>query len=118
LVESAPLLFFSLELVLVLFDDGLVALSAAGLLVVPGLFDDLVFGDALTAGAGVNVAWAFVAGVIVAAVAGVDVAPVTGAALALVEAALLVVVPVVVVPVVVVPVVVADTPNVDGTVTP
>jgi len=117
LVESA-LLFFSLELLLELFSDGLVALSVDGLFVV---VDDLVFGEALIAGAGVGVALVFVAGVIVAAAvafaAGVVVAPVTGAALALVVGALLVVVPVVVAPVVVVPVVVAETPNV-GAVTP
>jgi hypothetical protein len=118
----SALLFFSLE-VLVLFDDGLVALSEAGLFVVPGLF--VVEGDFVVAGAAVaetiGFVVALVAGVMVAATdavaAGVIVAPTlavaAGVALALVEAAL-----VVVVPVVVVPVVVADTPNVVGTVTP
>lgn len=96
------------ELLFVLFDDGLVALSAAGLFVVEaGLF----VVEALLAGVAVAFAVALVDGVIVAATdavaAGVIVAAAladaAGLALALVEAALFVVVvaPVVVVPVVV-----------------
>jgi hypothetical protein len=103
------LLFFSLLVF------GLVALSAAGLLVV---VEDFVDGEGLIAGTGLGFTVELAAGVVVAAteaeaeVAGVIVA--AGLALALVEAALLVVVPVVVVPVVVV----AFTPNVVGTLTP
>lgn len=100
------LLFFSLEL-LVLFEDGLVAFSAAGLLVVAG--DFVVAGDEFTGdkdGDGFTVA--LVAGVMVAPTdadaAGVIVAPTlaAGVALALVDPAVFVVVvaPVVVVPVV------------------
>ena len=100
--DFLELLFFSLELLLVLFDDGLVSLSAAGLLVV---FDDLVdaVGEAFVLGVAVAATEAVAAGVIVAP----TLAVVAGVALALVEAALLVVVvaPVVVVPVVVVPLV-------------
>lgn len=97
------LLFFSLE-VLVLFDDGLVALSAAELFVVAGLF--AVVGDFVVVGAnvaeGIGLMLALAEGVMVAATdaeaAGVMVAPTVaaGVALAFVEAALVVVVPVVV----------------------
>lgn len=110
LVESA-LLFFSV----VLFIDGLVALSAAGLFVV---VDDLVEGDAVVAGTGLGVGFVLTValadgvmvaeadGVMVAAAdavaAGVMVAPTlavgAGVALAFVEAVTPVVVPVVVVP--------------------
>ena len=116
---SAFVLFFVL-----LFDDGLVALSAAGLFVVAGDFvvDDLDEGDGVVAGLGFTVEDA--AGVVVAATdavaAGVIVAAAVaaGVALALVEADVLVVVVLGAV-VVVVPVVVeALTPKVDGTVTP
>jgi len=120
------LLFFSLVLVLVLglfsvvlFEDGLVALSAAGLFDVAGLF---VVGGAVIAGAtvGDGLAAALADGVMVAAAdadaAGVIVAPTlavaAGVALAFVEA---------VVPVVVVPVVVPDvevTPTLKLGVTP
>lgn len=108
-VDSA-LLFFSLVLVLVVF--GLVAVSAAGLLLVAGLFVDFVEGDAVVAGTGVGVGLvltlALAEGVMVAATeavaAGVMVAPTlavaAGVALAFVEAEVLVVVPVEVVPVV------------------
>jgi hypothetical protein len=117
-VESA-LLFFSLvlflSLVLVLFEDGLVALSDAGLFVAAGLFvvDDLVEGDAddggLALGTDFAVALADAAGAVVGATdaeaAGVMVAPTlavaAGVALASVEPVTFVVVPVVaVVPVV------------------
>jgi len=105
LLFSAALLFFSFEvLLLVLF--GLVAVSAAGLLVVAGDFlvgaadaEGDVFAVALAAGvvAGTD---AVVAGVVVAP----TLAVVAGEALAFVEAALVVVVPVVpVVPVEVAP---------------
>jgi hypothetical protein len=118
------LLFFSLVLVLglfslVLFEAGLVALSAAGLFVVAG---DLVAGDGVIAGTGVGdgfvLTLALADGVMVAAAdaAGVMVAPTlavaAGVALAFVEA---------VVPVVVVPVVVPDvevTPTLKLGVTP
>jgi hypothetical protein len=109
--DFLELLFFSLELLLVLFDDGLVALSSAaglvffsadGLLVV---FDDLVdaVGEAFVLGVAVAATLAVAAGVIVAP----TLAAGAGVAVALVEAALFVVVvaPVVVVPVVVVPLV-------------
>lgn len=121
--------FVSLFFVL-LFDDGLVALSAAGLLVVVEdlLVDDLVEGDGLIAGTGLGFTVEVAAGVVVAATeavgAGVLVAAAVeaGDALALVEAEVLVVVlgaVVVVVPVVTpVVLVLALTPNVDGTVTP
>ena len=120
---------FSVFALGLLFVLGLVAFSAAGLLLA-GLFVVDVLGDALVAGAAVGDALVGVpvaAGVVVAAGAvaeadGVIVAPAlaAGVALAPVEAALLLVVPVVVVPVVVVaPVVVlALTPKVVGTVTP
>jgi hypothetical protein len=103
-VESALLFFFV---------DGLVALSAAGLLAVAGLFvvvDDLVEGDGVVAGTGIGVGFvltlALADGVMVAAAdadaAGVMVAPTlavaAGVALAFVEAVTPVVVPVVVVP--------------------
>ena len=110
---SVVLLFSAALLVeLVLFDEGLVALSAAGLLVA-GLFvvvDDFVEAEGLTAGTGLGFTLALAAGVMVAptdaVAAGVIVAPTlaAGVALALVEAAVLVV-PVVVAPVVVVPLV-------------
>jgi hypothetical protein len=94
------LLFFSLEL-LVLFDDGLVALSAAGLFVEAGLF--VVAGDFVGAVAeATGLVLALAAGVMVEAAdaeaAGVMVAPTVaaGVALAFVDAALVVVVPVVV----------------------
>jgi len=94
-----------LELLFVLFDDGLVALSAAGLLVEAGLF----VVEALVVGAADAFAVALAAGVMVAATdgAGVMVAAGAGVALAFVEGAVFVVVvaPVVVVPVVVVPLV-------------
>lgn len=139
LSDFRVLLFFSLEvLLLVLFEEGLVAVSAAGLFIGTGLLvvDDLVAGAELD---GDVLAVALVAGVIeVAAEAAGEVAAVAageveaagvmlvetlaeGLALALVEAALFVVVPVVVVPVVVAlvaPVVLLVTPNVLGTVTP
>ena len=117
-VESA-LLFFSL----VLFEDGLVALSAAGLFAV---VDDLIEGDGESAGIGVGEGFALTDGVMVAAAdaAGVMVAPTlavaAGVALAFVEAVTPVVVPAVV-PVVVVPVVVPDvevTPTLKLGVTP
>jgi hypothetical protein len=105
LLVDSGLLFFSLVLVLVLFEDGLVALSAAGLLVDAG---DFVSGtEADGAGETVSEGFALVVGVMVAAAdavaAGVMVAPAlavaAGGALAFVDA----VTPVVVVPVVVVP---------------
>jgi hypothetical protein len=94
------LLFFSLAL-LVLFDDGLVALSAAELFVEAGLL--VVAGDFVVAGANVaegsGLVVALADGVMVAATdaAGVMVAPTVaaGEALAFVEAALVEVVPVV-----------------------
>lgn len=105
LVDSAllfsALLFFSLEVLL--FDDGLVALSAAGLLVaelfLEGEFAGDEEGEAFAAGVMVAPTEAVAAGVIVALVAGVTVA--AGVAAAFVEAGVLVVVvPVVVVPLV------------------
>jgi hypothetical protein len=95
------LLFFSLD-ALVLFDDGLVALSAAGLFVAAGLL--VVDGDFVGANVpeGIGLVLALADGVMVAAAdaeaAGVMVAPTVaaGVALALVEAALVGVVPVVV----------------------
>jgi hypothetical protein len=90
--------FFDSEVVF-FFVEGLVALSAAGLLVLAGLFvvvDDLVEGDAVIAGAAVGdglvLTLALAAGVIVAATeavaAGVMVTPAlaAGVALAFVEA--------------------------------
>ena len=108
-VESASV--FVDSALLFFFVEGLVALSAAGLLLVAGLFADFVEGDAVVAGTGVGdglLALALAAGVMVAATdavaAGVMVAPTlavaAGVALAFVEAALVVVVPVVVAPVV------------------
>ncbi len=118
---SAFVLFFVL-----LFDEGLVALSAAGLFAVAGDFvvDALAEADGLVAGAGLGFTVEDAAGVAVAATdavaAGVIVAAAVaaGVALALVEAEVLVVVVLGAV-VVVVPVVVeALTPKVAGTVTP
>ena len=108
---SVALLFSAALLVeLVLFDDGLVALSAAGLFVVAaGLLvvdDDFAEAEGLVAGIGLGFTLALAAGVMVAptdaVAAGVMVAPTlaAGVALALVEAAVFVVVPVVVVPLV------------------
>jgi hypothetical protein len=98
--ERFVLLFFSLEL-LVLFEDGLVALSSVGLFVLVEVFVDAGdFAGAVDEGSGLVVALAD--GVMVAATdadaAGVMVAPTVaaGVALALVEAALVLVVPVVV----------------------
>lgn len=126
------LLFFSLVLglfSLVLFEDGLVSLSAAGLLLEAGLFvvvDDLVESAGVVGGITVSdgfVTLALADGVMVAAAdaAGVMVAPTlavaAGVALAFVEALVLVVVA----PVVVVPVVVPDvevTPTLKLGVTP
>jgi hypothetical protein len=101
------LLFFSL----VVFEEGLVALSAAGLLLVAGLFvvaGDFVVAAAVDATLGDGFTLALADGVVVAATdalgdaAGVIVAPTlavaAGVALALVEAFTPVVVPVVVVP--------------------
>jgi hypothetical protein len=98
--ERFVLLFFSLEL-LVLFEDGLVTLSSAGLFVLVEVFVDAGdFAGAVDEGSGLVVALAD--GVMVAATdadaAGVMVAPTVaaGVALAVVEAALVLVVPVVV----------------------
>jgi hypothetical protein len=114
--DFLELLFFSLELLLVLFEDGLVALSAAGLVVFSAagllvVFDALVdaLGEAFVLGVAVAATDAVAAGVIVAP----TLAEVAGVGLALVDAALFVVVvapvvvlgAVVVVPVVVVPLV-------------
>jgi hypothetical protein len=119
--DFLELLFFSLELLLVLFEDGLVALSAAGLVVFSAdgllVFDDFVdaVGEGFVLGVAVAATDAVAAGVIVAAALAV----VAGVGLAFVEPALLVVVfaPVVVVPVVVLPLVVV-TPALKLGVTP
>jgi hypothetical protein len=122
---------FLLLLFVLLFDDGLVAVSAAGLFVVAGdlVVDDLDEGDAVVAGAALDFTVGLAAGVVVAATDAVAAGVIVpaGLALALVEAevfvvvlgAVVVVAPVVVDPVVVEPVVVdALTPKVAGTVTP
>ena len=96
----SALLFFSLE-VLLLFDDGLVALSSAELFVLVELFvlaGDLVGPVAEGSGLGVELADGVMVAAADAEAAGVMVAPTVaaGVALAFVDAALVEVVPVVV----------------------